>query len=119
VRVKCIEPDPIGLLELGKKYIVNRETDDYYYLHGLNPEGGWDKSRFQLVKETNPLVGKTIYYLDEMSVNVKNFYFTDGTGVELQAECGSDSFAIPFFEVKKFTYKLRSCGRIGKVTYLP
>lgn len=121
MKVRCIEADPIGTLQNGKTYTVERESESFYWLTGLARHGGWYKDRFEVVgnKSNDPFAGKTILRVNSRSVNVKKFYFTDGTGVELWTECGSGSFAIPFFEVKKFTYKLRPCGRIGKVTYFP
>lgn len=123
MKVRCIDDGGWSILRVGKIYVVERETDEFYYLAGLEYEGGWFKERFEIVeskrKSNESFAGKTILRVNKNSVNVMKFYFTDGTGVELWAECGSRDFDVPFHEVKKFTYKLRPCGRIGKITYLP
>lgn len=45
------------------------------------------------------MVGKTIDRIDDSCVNVLRFYFTDGTDIEIYAECGSGPSSIPFFYV--------------------
>lgn len=120
MKVRCIDDGGWSELEVGKIYHVEEETDEFYR---LADGGGWFKERFEIVPEPrrkdDPFTGKTILRMNKSSVNVMKFYFTDGTGVELWAECSSVGYAIPYHEVKKFTYKLRKCGRIGKVTYTP
>lgn len=128
MKVRCIDDGGYDCLTVGRTYVVEKETDDFYYLLGVQNEtgsqqGAWFKDRFEVVEskrqQDDPFVGKTILRVNKSSVNVMKFYFTDGTGVELWSECGSGAFSIPYHEVKKFTYKLRKCGRIGKVTYTP
>lgn len=43
--------------------------------------------------------GKTVSRVEYDSVNVIRLWFTDGTNVEIWAECGSGDFAIPRFEI--------------------
>lgn len=122
MKVRCIDDGGWSILTAGKIYEIADESGGFYYLKGF--DGGWLKERFEIVPEpkrkNDPFAGKTILRVNKNSVNVMKFYFTDGTGVELWVECSSSRlFSIPFHEVKKFTYKLRKCGRIGKVTYLP
>lgn len=47
------------------------------------------------------MVGKTIKSIDDSAENCVKIKFTDGAEVEVFAECGSGSFAIPFFEIYK------------------
>jgi len=45
--------------------------------------------------------GKTISHVEDDCVNAVTFYFTDGTFIEVYAECGTDRFSIPYFDVMK------------------
>jgi hypothetical protein len=45
------------------------------------------------------IVGKTVSSINARAVNMIKIYFTDGTNVELWAECGSGQYSIPVIEV--------------------
>lgn len=43
--------------------------------------------------------GKTIKSVDDSTMNVWVFHFTDGTQQSIWAECGSSDFDIPYLEL--------------------
>ena len=55
------------------------------------------------MKETFPkeLVGKTIVGVDDTCVNVLKLKMADGTVFEIYAECGSNRYDFPYFEIYK------------------
>lgn len=55
-------------------------------------------------KQINPefnkaIEGKTVFNVDYSSVNTIRISFTDGSYVDVWAECGSGPFDIPFFDI--------------------
>lgn len=113
MKVRCIDAGGYSRLTAGRVYLVEHGTVEFYH---FSDDKGHQSG---VVQPKNFFEGKTILRVNNRNTNVMKFYFTDGTGVELWVECGSGSFAVPFHEVKKFTYTLQKCGRIGKVHYLP
>ena len=49
------------------------------------------------------LIGKTIQSIDTSSQNMFRVIFTDGTGYDVFAECGTSDYSIPFFDVHDVT----------------
>lgn len=49
------------------------------------------------IKNLSKFVGKTIKSINESAVNCKTITFTDGSEVQIFADCGSSHISIPYF----------------------
>ena len=55
------------------------------------------ESYYEEIREA--FIGRTVESIDDSCVNAIIFYFTDGTYIQVAAECGTGPTAIPYFDV--------------------